>query len=68
MSRLFNVVALLAFSIGVGSLALTLDSWIGDWPREAKSTVDYLRSPEENLGRPPRSPYSRIPEAGNTSP
>ena len=48
MSRLFNLIALLVFSIGVGSLALTLYSWICDWPREAKGPSDLAEFSFEN--------------------
>ncbi len=53
MRRLFGILAVLLFIIGTGSLALTIYLWIGDWPQEAKSIVDHLRSAEENLGKAP---------------
>jgi beta-glucuronidase len=60
MSRLTIAIAFLLCLIGVGSLALTLYLWVGDWPQEAKGTVDYLRSARENLGKPP-SPLLQNP-------
>ncbi len=60
MSRLTTAIAFLLFLIGVGSLALTLYLWVGDWPQEAKGTVDYLRSARENLGKAP-SPLLQNP-------
>jgi beta-glucuronidase len=60
MPRLFTAIALLLFLIGVGSLALTLYLWVGDWPQEAKGTIDHLRSARENLGKAP-SPLLQNP-------
>ena len=53
MRHLFAGIACLVFIVGAGSLALTLYLWFGDWPREMKRTVDYMRSARENLGKPP---------------
>jgi beta-glucuronidase len=53
MNRVFHAIALLALLVGVGSLALTIYLWVGDWPAEAKSTIDHLRSAQQNLGKAP---------------
>jgi len=51
MRRIFNGLAVLLFVSGVASLGLTLYLWFGDWPEDAKTTVDHLRSVGENTGR-----------------
>lgn len=69
MRRLFGILSVFAFVVGVGSLALTIYLWVGDWPREAKSVVDHLRSARENLGKPPepllQNPTARRHESLN---
>lgn len=53
MGRLAVVAGLLAFVVGVGSLALTLYLWLGDWPESARETLEHFRSVGETQGRPP---------------
>jgi len=53
MRRIFLITAASLFLLGVSSLALTAYLWFGDWPKQAKGTVDYLRSVAENTGRAP---------------
>jgi hypothetical protein len=53
MRRLFSVLAAVLFLVGAGSLGVTLYLWFGDWPEQAKATVDHLRSVAENSGRGP---------------
>jgi len=62
MRRVFTIVAVLVFCVGVGGLGLTGYLWFGDWPREARATVDHLRSAREKLGRPPE-PLLQDPRA-----
>ena len=50
MRRLFSVLAALLFLVGAGSLGLTLYLWFGDWPEQAKATVDHFRSVAANAG------------------
>lgn len=53
MGRIIGAVGFILFVIGGASLALTLYLWFGDWPEQAKATVDHLRSVAENTGRAP---------------
>ncbi len=53
MVRLFATLSLLLFLVGAASLGLTLYLWFGDWPEQAKATVDHLRSVAANTGRAP---------------
>lgn len=53
MRRTFLVAAAIFFVLGIGSLALTAYLWLGDWPKQAKGTLDHLRSVAENTGRAP---------------
>ncbi len=53
MLRWFAGLSVVLFVGGTASLALTLYLWFGDWPEQAKETVDHLRSVAENTGRAP---------------
>ena len=53
MRRLTLMLVVLLFAVGVSSLTLTFYLWFGDWPEQAKATVDHLRSVGENTGRAP---------------
>jgi beta-glucuronidase len=61
MGRLAAVAGLLAFVVGVGSLALTLYLWFGDWPQSARQTVDHFRSVAETEGLPPAPLITNVP-------
>ena len=63
MRQLSVVVAAFLFAIGVASLGLTLYLWFGDWPEQARATVDHLRSVAENTGRAP-DPLLPDPKSG----
>ncbi len=53
MHRVFSALAALLFLVGGASLGLTLYLWFGDWPKQAKGTLDHLRSVAERRGRGP---------------
>jgi beta-glucuronidase len=53
MRQLSIAVSALMFLVGLLSLILTLYLWFGEWPQQAKATVDHLRSVAENTGRAP---------------
>jgi len=63
MRRLFAVISIMMFATGAATLALTLYLWFGDWPTEAKATIDHLRSVAENTGRAP-DPLLPDPRSG----
>jgi len=53
LRKLWTALSLLLFLVGAASLALTLYLWFGDWPQEARETVDHFRSVAERKGRAP---------------
>jgi beta-glucuronidase len=50
--KLWSLISVLLFLLGIGSLALTLYLWFGDWPQTVKPMVDHYRSVGENLENP----------------
>lgn len=50
--KLWSLVSILLFCVGLGSLALTFYLWFGDWPQQTKEVVDHYRSLGENLENP----------------
>jgi beta-glucuronidase len=55
------------FSLGFGSLLLTLWLWLGDWPAGAKAVVDHHRSLAENAERAPDPTLANIPARSRLS-
>ena len=53
MVRIFTALSVVLFVVGGASLALTFYLWFGDWPEQAKATVEHLRSVAENDARGP---------------
>lgn len=53
MHRWFAAGSAVLFVVGAASLALTLYLWFGDWPAQARHTVDHLRSVAAHSGRVP---------------
>jgi beta-glucuronidase len=53
LRKLWTTISVLLFLLGGISLALTLYLWFGDWPQEAKQTVEHFRSVAERRGRAP---------------
>jgi beta-glucuronidase len=45
--RLFNWFAIVLFTAGVSSLALTFYLWLGNWPTRTREVVDHYRSEAE---------------------
>jgi len=50
--KLWSLVSVFLFLLGVGSLGLTLYLWFGDWPQTIKQVADHYRSMGENLENP----------------
>jgi beta-glucuronidase len=53
MFRIFAALSVVLFVLGGASLALTLYLWFGNWPEQAKDTVDHMRSMAANHERGP---------------
>ena len=66
MRWLSMILATVLFAVGTLSLGLTLYLWFGEWPEQAKETVDHLRSVAENTGRDPE-PLLPNPRSGEYS-
>ena len=63
MRWLSMILSTVMFAVGTLSLGLTLYLWFGEWPEQAKGTVDHLRSVAENTGRDPE-PLLPSPRSG----
>jgi beta-glucuronidase len=61
------VISIALFSVGTASLALTLYLWFGDWPQEAKETVDHYRSLAARPGEPPAPLISNARDRNGSS-
>ncbi len=54
MRKLWNVLSVGLFALGVAGLAFTFYLWFGDWPQETRELVDHVRSVARNTAEPPQ--------------